>query len=178
MGPVQSGAADRDFAMTSISPSCDHYGARLPLTFGLLHGDLWGGNILVTGDQVSGLIDPACYHGHTEVDLAMLGLFDQPNAAFCEAYGLLEPGHDERTPINLLWPAFVRLRLFVPATGLWLSGYYRRPAPDLANSTSPLNTMRDLPLLCNATASVFEAIRVDLLLPRKSTERSKRAVPL
>jgi fructosamine-3-kinase len=22
------------------------------------------------------LIDPACYHGHTEVDLGMLGLFD------------------------------------------------------------------------------------------------------
>jgi fructosamine-3-kinase len=112
MGPVQTGVADGDFAMTSISPSCDHYGARLPLTFGLLHGDLWGGNILVTGDQVSGLIDPACYHGHTEVDLAMLGLFDQPNAAFYEAYGSLEPGHDERTPIYRLWPALVHLRLF------------------------------------------------------------------
>ena len=78
----------------------------------LLHGDLWSGNILVAGDQVSGLIDPACYHGHTEVDLAMLGLFDQPDAAFYEAYGLLEPGHDERTAIYRLWPALVHLRLF------------------------------------------------------------------
>jgi fructosamine-3-kinase len=78
----------------------------------LLHGDLWGGNILVAGDLVSGLIDPACYHGHTEVDLAMLGLFDQPDAAFYEAYGSLEPGHDERTAIYRLWPALVHLRLF------------------------------------------------------------------
>jgi fructosamine-3-kinase len=78
----------------------------------LLHGDLWGGNILVAGDRVSGLIDPACYHGHTEVDLAMLGLFDQPDAAFYEAYGLLEPGHDERAAIYRLWPALVHMRLF------------------------------------------------------------------
>ena len=78
---------------------------RLPArpTPALLHGDLWSGNILVTGDRVSGLIDPACYHGHTEVDLAMLGY---------EAYGLLDPGHDERTAIYRLWPALVHLRLF------------------------------------------------------------------
>jgi len=87
---------------------------RLPArpTPALLHGDLWGGNILVAGDRVSGLIDPACYHGDAEVDLAMLGLFDQPVAAFYDAYGLLEPGHDERTAIYRLWPALVHMRLF------------------------------------------------------------------
>ena len=62
--------------------------------------------------QFGGLIDPACYHGHTEVDLAMLGLFDQPVAAFYDAYGLLAPGHDERTAIYRLWPAIVHMRLF------------------------------------------------------------------
>ena len=78
----------------------------------LLHGDLWGGNILVDGDRISGLIDPACYYGHCEVDLAMLTLFDQPDAAFYEAYGPLDPGHEERLIIYKLWPALVHLRLF------------------------------------------------------------------
>lgn len=44
----------------------------------LLHGDLWSGNVLSDGGRVAGLIDPACYHGHAEVDLAMLGLFGRP----------------------------------------------------------------------------------------------------
>ncbi len=78
----------------------------------LLHGDLWGGNVLVAGNKVSALIDPACYYGHGEVDLAMLNLFDSPSAEFYEAYGALEPGHKERLPIYTLWPALVHLRLF------------------------------------------------------------------
>jgi fructosamine-3-kinase len=78
----------------------------------LLHGDLWAGNILTANGQVSALIDPACYYGHTEVDLAMLTLFDHPTAAFYETYGELEPGYDERHAIYQLWPALVHLRLF------------------------------------------------------------------
>jgi len=79
---------------------------------GLLHGDMWGGNVLVAGKQVSGLIDPACYYGHSEVDLGMLTLFDHPSPAFYDAYGVLEPGHEERLNIYRLWPALVHLRLF------------------------------------------------------------------
>lgn len=78
----------------------------------LLHGDLWGGNLLVSDSRVSGLIDPACYFGHCEVDLAMLSLFDHPNAAFYRAYGPLEAGHEERAAIYSLWPALIHLRLF------------------------------------------------------------------
>ncbi len=78
----------------------------------LLHGDLWGGNVLVAGGAVTGLIDPACYFGHGEVDIAMLGLFDRPGAAFFNAYGALEPGCEARLTIYRLWPALVHLRLF------------------------------------------------------------------
>jgi fructosamine-3-kinase len=78
----------------------------------LLHGNLWGGNILTANGQVTALIDPACYYGHAEVDLAMLTLFDHPTAAFYETYGELEPGYDERHAIYQLWPALVHLRLF------------------------------------------------------------------
>ena len=78
----------------------------------LLHGDLWSGNVLADGKRVSALIDPACYYGHGEVDIAMLRMFSQPSAAFYEAYGALEPGHEERIVIYRLWPALVHLRLF------------------------------------------------------------------
>ncbi len=78
----------------------------------LLHGDLWGGNILASGNRVTAFIDPACYYGHGEVDIAMLNLFDGPSTAFYEAYDALEPGWKERLIIYQLWPALVHLRLF------------------------------------------------------------------
>ncbi len=78
----------------------------------LLHGDLWSGNILVCEGRLAGLIDPACYHGHAEVDLAMLTLFDGPPEAFWSAYGPLEPGWRERRAVYQLFPALVHLRLF------------------------------------------------------------------
>lgn len=77
----------------------------------LLHGDLWGGNILVNGDEISALIDPACYYGHREVDLAMLTLFDHPPARFFELLDL-EPGWQERQALYRLWSWLVHLRLF------------------------------------------------------------------
>jgi fructosamine-3-kinase len=78
----------------------------------LLHGDLWGGNVLVDGGRVTGLIDPAASFGHAEVDLAMLSLFDAPGAAFAAAYGPLEPGAEARRPIYALWHAIVHVALF------------------------------------------------------------------
>ncbi|WP_111429413.1 fructosamine kinase family protein [Rhodobacteraceae bacterium DSL-40] len=78
----------------------------------LLHGDLWSGNVLVSGGAVSGLIDPACYHGDGEVDLAMLALFSAQGPEFRAAYGPEEPGFAARQPVYQLWPALVHLRLF------------------------------------------------------------------
>jgi len=78
----------------------------------LLHGDLWSGNILARGDRLAALVDPACCHGHAEVDLAMLHLFDRPSDAFYEAYGRPEPGHQTRRAVYTLWPVLVHLRLF------------------------------------------------------------------
>ncbi len=77
----------------------------------LLHGDLWGGNVLVANGRVTGLIDPACYHGDREVDAAMLTLFDHPPAAFFERLGLAQ-GWQHRQPLYRLWPLLVHLRLF------------------------------------------------------------------
>lgn len=77
-----------------------------------LHGDLWGGNILVRDGRLAAFLDPACYHGDREVDLAMVSLFDAPPGEFWDAYGPLDPGWEERRIIYQLFPALVHLRLF------------------------------------------------------------------
>jgi fructosamine-3-kinase len=84
----------------------------------LLHGDLWTGNMLVRGGELAAFIDPACYHGDREVDVAMLDLFGPPPDAFREAYGAIEPGWRERLPVYQLFPALVHVRL-------WGPGYHR-----------------------------------------------------
>jgi fructosamine-3-kinase len=83
----------------------------------LLHGDLWTGNMLVRDGRLVGLVDPACYHGDAEVDLAMLALFSTPPDEFSRAYGPLEPGWRERRPIYQLFPALAHVRL-------WGAGYH------------------------------------------------------
>lgn len=75
----------------------------------LLHGDLWGGNVLAGRDGVT-MIDPACYYGDAAVDVAMLDLFDRPENAFYANYGC-RPDPD-RVTVYGLWPALVHVRLF------------------------------------------------------------------
>lgn len=87
----------------------------------LLHGDLWHGNVLANGARVSALIDPACYLGHGEVDLAMLTLFATPSPAFWDAYAP-EPGWPERRPLYQLWPAIVHVALFGAAYHAMVAG--------------------------------------------------------
>ncbi|TQS70371.1 fructosamine kinase family protein [Rhodobacteraceae bacterium] len=78
----------------------------------LLHGDLWTGNVMAYRGGLCALIDPACYYGDGEVDLAMLQLFGRIGESFHESYGTLAPHADERRAIYQLWPAIVHLRLF------------------------------------------------------------------
>lgn len=128
---VPNGAADpwpRFWAVNRLCPSlpllpadlaarlealCDRLPDLLPAAppASLLHGDMWTGNALFSGDQAY-LIDPSCYHGDAEVDLAMLTLFASPPAEFFAGYGPLQPGHEDRRPVYQLWPALVHFRLF------------------------------------------------------------------
>lgn len=101
----------------AIAKRLERLSARLPDLLppappaSLLHGDLWRGNVHFSGGK-GNFIDPACYHGHGEVDLAMLHLFGAPPPEFQDAYGPLDAGAAERRPIYQLWPALVHLRLF------------------------------------------------------------------
>ncbi|MEM7570492.1 MAG: fructosamine kinase family protein [Pseudomonadota bacterium] len=100
--------------MHRIEALCGRLASLVPETPSpsLLHGDLWSGNILCSQGVVTGLIDPACYHGHGEVDVAMLCLFSTPGDAFWAHYARDELGFSERQAIYQLWPALVHLRLF------------------------------------------------------------------
>lgn len=80
-------------------------------TASLLHGDLWTGNILAH-HNCPYLIDPACYFGHNEVDIAMLNLFGNPYEVFYKSYNLLENGWQERMSIYQIFPLIIHYILF------------------------------------------------------------------
>lgn len=82
----------------------------------LLHGDLWGGNILATEAGEPALVDPAAYRGHREVDLAMSELFGGFPRTFLDAYREawpLRPGYAEvRRGVYQLYYLLVHVNLF------------------------------------------------------------------
>lgn len=72
-----------------------------------LHGDLWAGNRLVDATGRSWLIDPACFGGHREFDLAMMRLFGGFGEAAFRAYAVVAPladGWEARVPLHQLAP--------------------------------------------------------------------------
>lgn len=81
----------------------------------LLHGDLWGGNYLVSDNGEPVLIDPAIYYGRREADLAMTMLFGGFDADFYSAYEEIWPlstGSDKRLEIYKLYHLLNHLILF------------------------------------------------------------------
>lgn len=81
----------------------------------LLHGDLWGGNYLISESGEPCLIDPAVYYGHCEADLAMTLLFGGFPPEFYSAYFEVRPrvaGFDERVALYQLYYLLVHLNLF------------------------------------------------------------------
>ncbi|MBB4267552.1 fructosamine kinase family protein [Roseospira visakhapatnamensis] len=92
----------------------------------LLHGDLWTGNVLAHDGRLSGLIDPAIYWGHAEVELAFTTLFGTFGDAFFNRYHDLRPIRpgffEDRLEIYNLYPLLVHVRLF---GGSYLGGVDR-----------------------------------------------------
>jgi fructosamine-3-kinase len=81
----------------------------------LLHGDLWSGNIMVNQQGAPGLIDPAVYFGHREIDIAMTQLFGGFHPEFLQVYHEafpLQPGVEDRLQLYNLYPLLVHVNLF------------------------------------------------------------------
>lgn len=81
----------------------------------LLHGDLWGGNVVVTSKGEPCLIDPAVYFGNREIEIAFTLLFGGFDDAFHSGYREIFPlqtGFRERIPVHNLYPLLVHANLF------------------------------------------------------------------
>ncbi len=81
----------------------------------LLHGDLWGGNVMAGPGGAPVLVDPAVYYGDREAELAFTELFGGFSHAFYRAYEStwpLEPGYRERRDLYNLYHLLNHLNLF------------------------------------------------------------------
>lgn len=81
----------------------------------LLHGDLWSGNILCGKNSEPYLIDPACYVGNLEADIAMTELFGGFPQRFYSAYeesGFLDSEYTSRRDLYNLYHVLNHLNLF------------------------------------------------------------------
>jgi fructosamine-3-kinase len=72
-----------------------------------IHGDLWAGNVLWSG-EAGWLIDPAAHGGHRETDLAMLALFGAPHLDRILA------GYNDTTPLTAGWRSRIPLHQLHP----------------------------------------------------------------
>ena len=82
----------------------------------LIHGDLWGGNVLTDRGHISGFIDPALYFADPEIELAFSTLFNTFSQAFFDRYREhrpIKPGFfEERRDIYNIYPLLVHVCLF------------------------------------------------------------------
>jgi fructosamine-3-kinase len=87
-----------------------------PAAPALLHGDLWGGNVLTRQGRIAAFIDPAVYFGHPEIELAFSTLFATFGDAFYRRYAEIAgiaPGFFEiRRDLYNLYPLLVHAALF------------------------------------------------------------------
>lgn len=82
----------------------------------LIHGDMWKTNVISRAGRVAGIIDPALYFAHNEMELAYMTLFGGTGEAFFSAYADTIPIDDDfyatRRHIYNLYPLLIHLTLF------------------------------------------------------------------
>jgi len=87
-----------------------------PRKSSLIHGDIWGGNVLCHQGRVAAWIDPAIYYGDAEVELAFISMFSTFGTAFWKTYQEQRPidplFFEIRQDVYLLYPLLVHVALF------------------------------------------------------------------
>jgi len=82
----------------------------------LIHGDVWGGNVLARRGRIAAFLDPAIYFADAEIELAFSTLFGTFGGDFFERYNEIRPlgpGFFEvRRDLYNLYPLLVHARLF------------------------------------------------------------------
>ncbi len=83
---------------------------------GLVHGDVWGGNVMAAGGRITGFLDPALHYADPEVELAFITLFSTFGERFFARYRERRPLSADfwtlRRELYLLYPLLVHARLF------------------------------------------------------------------
>lgn len=82
----------------------------------LIHGDMWRANVIAREGRIVGIIDPALYYAHNEMELAYMALFDGVGREFFRAYHRILPidsqFYDTRRHLYNLYPLLVHLIIF------------------------------------------------------------------
>ncbi|GAB4374991.1 MAG: fructosamine kinase family protein [Salibacteraceae bacterium] len=109
-GKMASAAAEK---IESLCHRADRFFPNEPPA--LLHGDLWSGNYMCTGQGQPALFDPAVYYGHRYMDLGMTRLFGGFHPHFYEAYHRAYPlvkDWEHGADLANLYPLLVHVNLF------------------------------------------------------------------
>lgn len=114
----RKGAADRELSRLVervIDATADIVAPVADEPMSLLHGDLWGGNVMADETGAPVIIDPAVYYGHREAELGMTTLFGGFGEDFYQGYDEgwpLVAGWRDRMPLYALYHALNHLNLF------------------------------------------------------------------
>lgn len=113
----KEGKVDKAFMkqMEKLVGKLDKY-IKNPAPPSLVHGDVWGGNILAGNGTIAAFLDPALYFADPEIELAFIRLLNTFGAPFFTRYNEinpLRPGFfEERAELYSLYPLLVHTRLF------------------------------------------------------------------
>ena len=84
----------------------------------LIHGDMWRTNVIVRDCHVVGILDPAIYYAHNEMELAYMTLFDNLSEEFFVSYRTIKTIDSEffsvRRHVYNLYPLLIHLIIFGP----------------------------------------------------------------